>query len=361
MSERAVIAVDAMGGDVGPRVTVAGAAKTRERYPGTRFLFFGDETQVRRELQAFPTLETAASVTHTDVAVAMDAKPSEALRATKRTSSMWMALDAVRRGEAGVCVSAGNTGALMAMAKICLKMIPGIERPAIVAIWPTVKSECLVLDVGANVGANAAQLTDFAVMGATMARTIFHTRQPRVALLNIGVEEVKGLDAVKQAHAWLRAHGRKMEYVGFVEGDDIGHDVADVIVTEGFSGNIALKTAEGTARQIGAYTKSAMTASLLSKIGATLASSAFKTLKRKMDPRRLNGGTFLGLNGLVIKSHGGTDATGFASACDIGLGMAEGKVIERIGREMHELAQELAELDEPPERPSRTVELKRAS
>ncbi|MEM8626869.1 MAG: phosphate acyltransferase PlsX [Pseudomonadota bacterium] len=340
MNDGVVVSIDAMGGDHGPAVTLSGAARVKERLPTSSFLLFGDQALIDPELAKFPELAASATVHHTDVAIPMDAKPSQALRRTKRTSSMWMALEAVRDGKAQVCVSAGNTGALMAMSKICLKMQRGIERPAIAAIWPTVRAECVVLDVGANVGASAEQLVDFAVMGATMARTLFNTRSPRLALLNIGEEEVKGLDDVKRAHTWLREHGRKMNYVGFIEGDDIGHDTADVVVTEGFSGNIALKTAEGTAIQVGQYVKAAMKSSWLSKLGALIAAPAFRALKHQMDPRRLNGGTFLGLNGLVIKSHGGTDAVGFASAIEIGVNMARGDIVARIGRELETLDHE---------------------
>lgn len=338
MSASLVIAVDAMGGDSGPAVTIAGASVMLLRRPNTTFRFYGDATAINAALAKHPTLLNRSKVVHTDVSIAMDAKPSQALRQGRRTSSMWLALQAVKDGEADVAVSAGNTGALMAMSKFCLKMMPGIERPAIAAIWPTVSSECIVLDVGANVGATSRQLSDFALMGAAMARSLFGQSRPRVGLLNIGEEEVKGLDAVKAANVWLRESGLEIDHRGFVEGDQIGHGAADVIVTEGFSGNIALKTAEGTARQIAAYLRAAMTRSLISRIGAFLAQGGFAHLREKMDPRRLNGGVFLGMNGIVIKSHGGTDATGFASALDLGYDMAQSGLLKRIEDDLESVA-----------------------
>ena len=243
---------------------------------------------------------------------------------------MWLALEAVKTGQAQAAVSGGNTGALMAMAKLILRPLPGIERPAIAALWPTVKGECIVLDVGANIGATSQQLVDFAFMGAAMARALFHSERPSVGLLNVGSEDIKGADEVKEAHAWIKDHDLKINYKGFVEGDEIGHSVVDVVVVEGFAGNIALKTAEGTARQIGQYIKDAMRSSILSKLGALLARGGFMALKDRMDPRRVNGGTFLGLNGIAIKSHGGSDALGFASAIDLAYEMADSGLIERL-------------------------------
>ena len=243
---------------------------------------------------------------------------------------MWLALDAVKKGEAQVAVSAGNTGALMAMAKFCLRTLPGIDRPAIAALWPTLSSESVVLDVGANVGADARSLVDCAGMGAALARALFQVEKPTVGLLNIGAEEVKGLDEIKAASAALRNPSLPIDYRGFIEGDDLGKGVVDVVVTEGFSGNIALKTAEGTAKQIGAYLRAAMNRSLLARMGAVLAQGAFQALRAKMDTRKMNGGMFLGLNGLVIKSHGGADFVGFASAIDLGYDMAASGLVENI-------------------------------
>jgi phosphate acyltransferase len=334
MAASVTIALDAMGGDQGPSVVVPGAAIALVRHPDAHFLLLGDAARIEPELKAHPALAKRADVIHTDVAVAMDAKPSQALRKGRWRSSMWLSLDAVREGRADAAVSAGNTGALMAMAKFCLKTIAGVDRPAIAAIWPTVESECIVLDVGANVGADARQLVEFALMGAAMARALFGVERPSVGLLNIGVEEVKGLEEIKKAAAALKEALLPIRYHGFVEGDDVGHGVVDVVVTDGFTGNIALKTAEGTAKQIGEYLRAAMGRSLLARTGAVLAQGAFRALKEKMDPRQLNGGIFLGLNGIVVKSHGGTDATGFASAIDLAYDMASSGVVKRLANDV---------------------------
>jgi glycerol-3-phosphate acyltransferase PlsX len=229
----------------------------------------------------------------------------------------------------------------MAMAKFCLKTIAGVDRPAIAAIWPTIEAECIVLDVGANVGADSRQLVEFALMGASMARALFGIERPSIGLLNIGVEEVKGLDEIKKAAATLKDAPLPIEYRGFVEGDGVGRGAVDVVVTDGFTGNIALKTAEGTAKQIGEYLRAAMGRSLLARIGAVLAQGAFHALKEKMDPRQLNGGIFLGLNGIVVKSHGGTDATGFASAIDTAYDMASSGVVKRLASDVARFHAEL--------------------
>ena len=323
-----------MGGDHGPSVVIPAAAIALIRHPEMRFILVGDAARIEPELAAHPALAAKAEIIHTDVAVAMDAKPSQALRKGRWKSSMWLSLEAVRDGRADAAVSAGNTGALVAMAKFCLKTIHGVDRPAIAAIWPTIESECIVLDVGANVGADARQLVEFALMGAAMARALFGIDKPSVGLLNIGVEEVKGVDEIKKAAAVLKEAPLPIRYHGFVEGDDIGRGAVDVVVTDGFTGNIALKTAEGTAKQIGEYLRAAMGRSFLARIGAVLAQGAFRALKEKMDPRQLNGGIFLGLNGIVVKSHGGTDATGFASAIDVAYDMASNSVVKRLASDV---------------------------
>ncbi|HET9935922.1 MAG TPA: phosphate acyltransferase PlsX [Methyloceanibacter sp.] len=334
MGAPVTIALDAMGGDHGPSVVIPAAAITAIRHPEARFLLVGDSARIEPELRAHLALAAKSQVVHTDIAVAMDEKPSQALRKGRWKSSMWLALEAVRDGRADAAVSAGNTGALMAMAKFCLKTIPGIDRPAIAAIWPTIEAECIVLDVGANVGADARQLAEFALMGAAMARALFGMEKPSVGLLNIGVEEVKGLDEIKKAAAVLKEAPLPIRYKGFIEGDDVGRGAVDVVVTDGFTGNIALKTAEGTAKQIGEYLRAAMGRSLLARIGAVLAQGAFRALKDKMDPRQLNGGIFLGLNGIAVKSHGGTDATGFASAIDLAYDMASSGVVKRLASDI---------------------------
>jgi len=333
MAQPRTIALDAMGGDHGPEVVVAGAALSLERHPQLSFVIFGDEPRIAAEVEKVPALGAKVRIVHTDTAVAMSDKPSQALRRGKGTS-LWLAIEAVKDGAADVAVSAGNTGAFMAMSKLILRPMAGIERPAIAALWPTVKAECIVLDVGANIGATARQLGDYALMGAAMARALFHVERPTVGLLNVGVEEIKGVEEVRQAHAWLKSTDLPLDYRGFIEGDQIGQGVVDVVVVEGFAGNIALKTAEGTARQIGQYLKDAMTRTWASKLGALLASGGFRVLKQKMDPRRSNGGTFLGLNGIAVKSHGGTDALGFASAVDLAYEMAQSSLISRLADEL---------------------------
>ncbi len=334
MGAPVTIALDAMGGDHGPGVVIPAASIALVRHPDMRFLLVGDTARIEPVLADHPALAANAEIIHTDVAVAMDAKPSQALRKGRWRSSMWLALEAVKDGRADAAVSAGNTGALMAMAKFCLKTLEGVDRPAIAAIWPTVEAECIVLDVGANVGADARQLVEFALMGAAMARALFGLETPSVGLLNIGVEEIKGLDQIREAASVLKEAPLPIRYHGFVEGDDVGQGVVDVVVTDGYTGNIALKTAEGTAKQIGQYLRAAMGRSLLARLGAVLAQGAFRALKEKLDPRQLNGGIFLGLNGIVVKSHGGTDATGFASAIDLAFDMASNGVVKRLASDV---------------------------
>jgi glycerol-3-phosphate acyltransferase PlsX len=331
MSDKVRIALDAMGGDHAPAVVVAGAELALARHPGTELLFFGNSSLVGPLLDARPELKSASRLVHTDIAVRMGDKPSQALRSGRWKSSMWLAIDAVKKGEADMAVSGGNTGALMAMSKFNLKTLPGIERPAIAALWPTLRGESIVLDVGASIGADAEHLVDLALMGAATARILFGLSRPTVGLLNIGVEEAKGLEPVREAGRILREENfPDLDYLGFVEGDDIGRGKVDVVVTEGFAGNIALKTAEGTARQIGEYLKGAMSRSLGARIGYLFARSAFRQLRQRMDPRRANGGVFLGLNGIVIKSHGGTDAEGFAAAIELGHGVVRDELLAKI-------------------------------
>jgi len=331
MADKIRIALDAMGGDHGPAVVVAGADLALSRYPDSEFLFFGNSSLIGPLLDTRVGLKSRSRLVHTDVAVRMEDKPSQALRYGRWKSSMWLAIDAVKKGDADMVVSAGNTGALMAMSKFDLKTLPGIERPAIAVLWPTLRGESIVLDVGASIGADADHLVDLALMGAATARILFGLSRPTVGLLNIGVEEAKGLEQVREAGRILRDENfAELDYQGFVEGDDIGRGKVDVVVTEGFAGNIALKTAEGTARQIGEYLKGAMSRSLSARIGYLFARSAFAQLRQRMDPRRANGGVFLGLNGIVIKSHGGTDAEGFAAAIELGYGVVRDELLAKI-------------------------------
>jgi phosphate acyltransferase len=331
MTQAVRIALDAMGGDHGPSVVIPGAALALERHPDATFVLHGDEALCGPLLDRHPRLKAVTTFTHTDVAIRMDDKPSQALRQGRWKSSMWRAIEAVKKGEADVVVSAGNTGALMAMSKFCLRTMAHVDRPAIAAIWPTIKGESIVLDVGATIGADARHLVDLAIMGAAMAQIVFDIDRPTVGLLNVGVEEIKGVEEVKSAGRILKESPfPHLTYSGFVEGDDIGKGTVDVVVTEGFAGNIALKTAEGTAKQLATYLRAAMSRTLMARIGYLFAKGAFDALRDKMDPRKVNGGVFLGLDGIVIKSHGGTDATGFAAAIDIGYDMVKHDLMARI-------------------------------
>jgi phosphate acyltransferase len=326
------IALDAMGGDHGPTIVLAGAAVALERRPDIQFLLYGDKSAITSLLEHHPKLAAASRIFHTDVAIKMSDKPSQALRSGRRVSSMWQAIEAVKSGAADCAVSAGNTGALMAMAKF-LHTMASIERPAIAAMWPTIRGESIVLDVGASIGGDAQHLVDLAVMGAAMARIVFHIDSPTVGLLNVGTEEIKGVEEVKAAGRILReANLPNMRYHGFVEGDDLGKGAVDVFVTEGFTGNIALKTAEGTARQLGQYMRDAMSSDLMSRIGFLFARRAIAAMRAKMSPRA-SGGVFLGLDGVVIKAHGGADAESYAGAVELAYDMVRQELLGKI-REM---------------------------
>ena len=334
------LAIDAMGGDEGPSMVIPGLAVALLRCPNLAFELFGDRPAIEKALEKHPELAARCNVQHTEVSVPMDAKPSQALRTGRRVSSMWRALQSVKDGEASATVSAGNTGALMAMAKFCLRGMEGVDRPALAAIWPTVRGESVVLDVGASIGVDTRNLVTHALLGAAMARAVFGIEAPKVGLLNIGVEEVKGLEEVREAGTILRNGAfPNMRYEGFVEGDDIGKGIVDVVVTEGFSGNIALKTAEGTARQLAEYLRMSIGRTIRARIGYVLAKPAFGRLRDKMDPRKINGAVFLGLNGLVIKSHGGTDEYGFASAVELAHDMVRNDLQARIASDVAALTE----------------------
>jgi len=322
-----------MGGDVGASVVIPGAAISLTRHPDSEFLLFGDRALIDAQLAKYPALKAASRVIHTDVAVSMHDKPSQALRRGRKTSSMWLAIDSVKRGEADVAVSAGNTGALMAMARFCLRTLQGIDRPAIAAVWPTMRGDSVVLDLGATIGGDAHHLMALAVMGSAMASVLFNLERPTVGLLNIGAEEIKGHEEIREAAEQLRAMNLpQLEYVGFVEGDGIGKGTADVIVSEGFSGNIALKATEGAARQISDFLRAEISKSWMARIGYLFARGAFKALRDKLDPSKSNGGVLLGLNGVVVKSHGGTDAEGFAYAVDVGYETVRNDLLAKINR-----------------------------
>lgn len=340
MAKPVVISLDAMGGDVGPSVVVGGVRDYYRRHGGrgVRFLLHGDEAAIRDEMNRFNVSDADVDIRHTDKVVAMDEKPAQAMRRGKG-SSLWNAIEAVKSGEAAAVVSAGNTGALMAISKLILRMsAPGLERPAIVASWPTMKGGITaVLDVGANVESDAGQLVEFAIMGEAFVSAVHGVVSPTVGLLNVGSEDMKGHDEVRQAAALLRNSALGLNYYGFVEGDDITKGTVDVIVTDGFTGNIALKTAEGVARFIMQLMRDALTSGPLARTGAMLAMGGLKEMKSKVDPNAINGGPLLGLNGIVVKSHGGADAKGFGAAIRIAAELGRSDYLEKVGRQLDQL------------------------
>jgi glycerol-3-phosphate acyltransferase PlsX len=323
------LALDAMGGDQAPGALIKGIDIARLRYPEARFILFGDEALIAPTLKRFPKLAPLCEVHHTTEAVGSEDKPSHALRRGQDTS-MRLAIDAVRDGRAEGVVSAGNTGALMAMAKFVLKTVAGIDRPAIAGFFPSVRGESVMLDLGANVECTAVNLAQFGVMGAAFARIVLGITRPTVGLLNVGTEELKGHEMVKGAAEILRAVDLPFEFVGFVEGNDFGPGTVDVFVTDGFTGNIALKTAEGTATFYAWNLRQAFRRSVFSRLGYLLARPALLALRERLDPRTYNGALFVGLNGVVIKSHGGADARSFASAVGVAVDMVRGQFSEHI-------------------------------
>ena len=339
MSSPILISLDAMGGDHGPSVVVPGVRDYRKRHggEGVRFLLHGDETAIRAEMAKWGLTDDVCIVRHTDKVVAMDEKPAQAMRRGKG-SSLWNAIEAVKSGEAGAVVSAGNTGALMAISKLLLRMsAPGLERPAIVASWPTPKGVTAVLDVGANIESDAAQLVEFAIMGEAFMTAVHGVAKPTIGILNVGSEDMKGHEEVREAARLLREGGFGLDYFGFVEGTDIAKGTVDVVVTDGFTGNIALKTAEGVAKFIAGLMKEALTSSLTSKLGALLAMPALKRMSQKIDPNANNGGPLLGLNGIVVKSHGGATAGGFGAAIRVAVELARSDYMEKVGANLQRL------------------------
>ncbi|HVL78895.1 MAG TPA: phosphate acyltransferase PlsX [Sphingomicrobium sp.] len=337
MEARPRIAIDAMGGDSGPAVMVAGAARARRRDPTLEFLFFGDEAQVQPEIDRHPQLKDAVRVAHTTEAIAASEKPSQAIRRAG-TTSMGLSINAVKNGDAEAAVSAGNTGALMAMSKLALRTMAGIDRPALAALLPTLGDhDCVMLDLGANTECDAQNLVQFTVMGSAYSRTVLGISKPRVKLLNIGTEELKGTGELKEAAALLReADYLAFRFDGFTEGDQLSRGNIDVVVTDGFSGNIALKTAEGTARFVTDLLRRAFKSSLRSKAGFALSRPALNLLKVHLDPNNHNGAVFLGLNGLVVKSHGGANPKGVANAIGVAARMVRNDIINKIAADLDE-------------------------
>ncbi|AXB76461.1 phosphate acyltransferase PlsX [Novosphingobium sp. P6W] len=333
------IAIDAMGGDEGVRVMIDGAALARRRHDRFKFLLVGDETRIKAALESHPNLRASSEILHTEGVISGEEKPSQALRRAKGTS-MGKAIEAVKLGHAGAAVSAGNTGALMAIAKLSLRTMPGIDRPALAALLPTLgDNDVVMLDLGANTECDSRNLVQFAVMGAAYARVATGREQPRVRLLNIGSEEIKGTDEVRDAAAILRraAGDLSMSFDGFTEADKICRGEVDVVVTDGFSGNVALKAVEGTARFVADLLKRGFSSSLRSKIGFLISKPATELLKHHLDPNNHNGAVFLGLNGIVVKSHGSANAAGVANAVAVTARLLEENVTERITADLARL------------------------
>jgi len=331
ISDRSRIAVDAMGGDEGLAVMLAGVARACRSYDDVNYLLVGDEVAIREGLKNHPNLAEHSEIVHAPDVIAGDDKPSQAIRRAK-TTSMGVAIDCVKQGRAAAAVSAGNTGALMAMAKLSLRTMRGIDRPALAALLPTLgDNDVVVLDLGANTECDARNLVQFAVMGAAYARTTLELESPRVALLNIGSEDQKGTEEIRDAAQMLRAAPHlPMKFIGFVEGDRLSRGEHDVIVCDGFSGNIALKTAEGTARFVADLLKRAFRSSVRSKVGFLISRPATDLLRHHLDPNNHNGAVFLGLNGLVVKSHGSANERGVATAIGNAAKMVRADLTRRI-------------------------------
>ena len=330
MSDSFTLAIDAMGGDHAPDMVVAGLAIAAERHPAARFLLLGDEVKLAPLLKRHKRAAGACTVRHAPETIGSDLKPTAALRL--RGASMRLAIDAVAHGEAAGVVSAGNTGALLALAKIVIKTLPGIDRPAMAAICPSARGDVVMLDLGANVACDTRNLVEFAVMGDVFARTVLGLTAPTIGLLNVGSEELKGDDRIRNAADVLRDSHLGAQFHGFVEGHDIASGTTDVIVTDGFTGNVALKTAEGALKLVGGLLRQVFSSSWSARLGYLLARPGLDRLREWLDPRRYNGAVMLGLNGVVVKSHGGTDASGFAHAVDVAMDM----VVHRFNDRMRE-------------------------
>lgn len=336
MTYQQIIALDAMGGDFGPKVTIPAASNALMRLVGTKFLIFGDEKQINPILDQYQTLKEHSQVHHTDITIKSTDKPSAALRNGKG-SSMRLAIEAVKDGAAHGVVSAGNTGALMAMSKLLLKCLPGITRPAIASVMPTQNGTTVMLDLGANLVCDAEVLTQFAVLGSVYARVVRGIPTPSVGLLNVGTEEMKGHEEIRSAAAILASIQFPGRYYGFIEGDDITKGTVDVVVTDGFTGNVALKTAEGVGKLSKHYLTDAFKSSPFAMLGYLLSMGAIKRMKDKVDPRKYNGGMFLGLSGICVKSHGGTDAIGMENAIMVAADLIRNGFNQRVAEEIEKV------------------------
>jgi glycerol-3-phosphate acyltransferase PlsX len=341
--KKIIIALDAMGGDHGVESVIPGAAMALEENDRIEFLLFGNEIAIYRELEKYPRLRKSSIIKHTTHAISNSEKPSEALRKGK-DSSMRLAIDAVAEQKAHAIVSSGNTGALMAMSKLVLKVLPGIQRPAIASVIPTPTGRSVMLDLGANISCDSENLAQFAILGSVFARAVMKKDQPSVGILNVGSKQMKGNDVLRAADNLLRSVSIPGQYHGFIEGDDIVKGTVDVIVTDGFTGNVALKTAEG----VGAFFKDVITEefkrTLFSKIGYLMNMRVFKRIKNRIDPREYNGGLFLGLKGICVKSHGGADAYAFSRAVLVAANMVEQGFNDTVIREIENFAESEASL-----------------
>lgn len=330
---RITISVDAMGGDHGPSAVIAGLALSADKNPQIAFIVHGDEAELRPLIARKRGLAERCDIRHAARVVTMHEKPSHVMRHGEGTS-MWSAIESVRNGEAKAAVSCGNTGALMALSMIRLRKLPGVNRPAIAGFWPSRNAHDynIMLDMGADIKADAEDLVQYAMMGASYARNALDLAQPRIGLLNVGTEEHKGRPELKQAHDLMPAAASTggFDYVGFIEGGDILSDKVDVIVTDGFTGNVALKTAEGTAKLVADTLREAFSKTPLSRVAALLAMPSLKRFSKRMDPRRANGGVFLGLNGTIVKSHGSADATGVSAAVKLAFRLAQSGFQDRL-------------------------------
>lgn len=331
-SQPLIVALDGMGGDKAPESVVRGAARIAKKSDNINFLIFGNEQPIKQQIENYSILNNRISIIHSDETISDDEKPSAALR--RKGTSMRLAIEAVRDGKAHCIVSSGNTGALMALSMFILTRMPGIERPAIACFCPTIHGNVCLLDVGANVTADARNLVDFSIMGKLFYQVFFDKPNPRIALLNIGEEEVKGNDNVKRAAHLLRESSGEFNYVGFVEGNFMMYDNSDVIVTDGFSGNILLKTAEGSAKLYGHFVRTAFYSSIMAKIGYIFARQQIEKLRQRLDPRNYNGAMILGLNGICVKSHGSADAIGFANAIEVAVNLVQKGFIEKMSEDL---------------------------
>ncbi|MCI5060084.1 MAG: phosphate acyltransferase PlsX [Alphaproteobacteria bacterium] len=336
MTYRQIIALDAMGGDFGPQVMIPAAANVLSKMESTRFLIYGDQKKIEPVLNEYPELIRHSEIHHTDIVISSHDKPSVALRNGKG-SSMRLAIEAVKDGTANGIVSAGNTGALMAMSKLLLKCLPGITRPAIASVMPSEKGKTVVLDLGANLACDAEVLTQFAVLGAVYARVVRGVGTPTVGLLNVGTEEMKGHEELRAAARILSSVSFPGKYEGFIEGDDITKGTVDVVVTDGFTGNVALKTAEGVGKLSKHFLTDAFKSSPWAMLGYFLARGAINRMKDKVDPRKYNGGMFLGLNGVCVKSHGGSDVMGTENAILMAYDLVRNNFNQRVADEIEQL------------------------